>query len=249
MLKKTLVSSAIISALLFSLSTAQAAEKVQSKMMESGSSQMDATKAPMMDNDKMESAATMPNTDTLASGEIIGDFNSPDGSVVGATLPGNEVKFSLPMNRKAGEYLHLAVMHAESGEAGWYFAPTSKTGINLSALKFKNNQPLDITQQMGLFQASNPEQSVKVTADNGKLKYGTSNKFLHVTVTPNPKEGKYWITIKNVSEGDYKTPISSGVWTVNNKAEKSFDHTPSAALSALATSGHRDALFNMVKSM
>jgi len=247
MSKKTLISSAIISALLLSLTTVQAAESVHkaNSTQMSDMQGMGETKGAMMDEGNMKDSASMSHAAMQISGEIIGDFNSPDGEVVGATLPGKEVQFSVPMNSKEGQYLHFALMHAESAKEGWYFAPASDKGIDLSALTFKDNKPVDITQHIALFQASNANQSIKVTADKGALKYGASNKFLQVTITP--KESNYSVTIKNISKGDYQTPVSSGVWSVSNKAEKNFDHTPSAALSALATSGHRDALFQSVK--
>ncbi|WP_164906308.1 hypothetical protein [Lactiplantibacillus plantarum] len=62
------------------------------------------------------------------------------------------------------------------------------------------------------------------------------------------KNGKYIITIENNSKNNYKTPFSSGVWKVTSESKKSFDQKPSAALSTLATMGHREDLFSVAKS-
>lgn len=55
------------------------------------------------------------------------------------------------------------------------------------------------------------------------------------------------ISIKNISEGDYEIPFSSGVWGVTVTAVRSFDHEPSSALSKLATTGHRGELYKLAQ--
>ncbi len=59
--------------------------------------------------------------------------------------------------------------------------------------------------------------------------------------------GMFVISIKNISEGDYETPFSSGVWGVTGTAVRSFDHEPSSALSKLATTGHRGELYKLAQ--
>lgn len=224
MLNKTLISSAILSVILLSSGMAVAAGENTSKM---------------------DSASSMSIGSMSTFGEIVGDFNSPDGAVVGATLPGNKVTFKIPAKGKAKEYLHFAFMHAESASDGWYFAPNSDKGIELSGLISGDKKSVDITKQIGLFQAPTAKLVEKVKADKGKLKYGAADKFMTATLTL--ENDMFVIDIKNISEGGYSTPFSSGVWAVTDKKEKGFDHIPSVGLSTLATSGHRDMLYQMVK--
>lgn len=145
MLKKTAITSAILSTLLLSSSIAAASQQA------------------------------MPSN---LYGEIIGQFSSPDGTVVGATLPGKNVSFSIPMNPHNGQYLHFAFMHAASASEGWFFAPKSEQGIELSSMMLEDGQRVDITKQIALFQASNAGQFEKVTTDKGKLKSGAASKFM-----------------------------------------------------------------------
>ena len=179
-------------------------------------------------------------------GEIIGSYNSEDKTVVGATKPGEEVEFKIPAKDSSNEeYLHFAFMHAASGEKGWYFAPKSDEGIALSKTMLENDKTVDITDEIGLFAAPNETTSTAVTADDGMLKFGETNKFMTATVAL--KDDMYVVTIKNISEGDMETPFSSGVWELTNKMDKGFDHTASKELSTLATSGHRDDLYKKVQ--
>lgn len=180
----------------------------------------------------------------VTAGEIIGDFNSPDGSVVGATLPGKDVTFKIPVVNNKPEYLHFAFMHAASAQNGWYFAPKSEYGIHLMSMK--NGQSKDITHEIGLFQAPNAQTSSPVKMSIDKLKAGKADKFMKATVMQ--KNGYYVVNIKNISSGDYETPFSSGVWSVTEKKMKTFDHKASSALSILATSGHRGPLYKVVNS-
>jgi len=226
MLKKTIISSAIISVLVSSSSgMASTMDKYHS-----------GTPVPAVSQHVMSSDFY---------GEIIGQFNSPDGEVVGATLPGNSVSFSIPVKKHNGQYLHFAFMHAASGSKGWFFAPVSERGINLSGLMAENDKPINITEQIALFRAPAADVVGKVAEDNGKLKYGAAPKFMTAELTRH--NDRYVINIKNISEGDYSTPFSSGVWSVTKTAVRSFDHQPSSALSTLATKGHRDGLYDLVQ--
>ncbi|MCY0633556.1 DUF1471 domain-containing protein [Klebsiella pneumoniae] len=187
--------------------------------------------------------STKPSSDSY--GEIIGQFNSPDGAVVGATLPGKSVSFSIPVKKHHGQYLHFAFMHAASASEGWFFAPASEQGINLTGLMTEDGKPVDITEQIALFRAPAADQLVKVTADSGKLRLGAAAKFMTAKLTRH--NGMFVISIKNISEGDYETPFSSGVWGVTGTAVRSFDHEPSSALSKLATTGHRGELYKLAQ--
>lgn len=73
--------------------------------------------------------------------------------------------------------------------------------------------------------------------DSGKLKYGNIDKYLSASVKE--KNGKYVVTIENISKDDYKTSFSSEVWKVTSESEKSIDHMPLAALSTLVISRHQ----------
>lgn len=225
MLKKTAITSAILSTLLLSSFIATASGDYKPNMT------MPAASQQAMSSDSY--------------GEIIGQFNSPDGSVVGATLPGQNVSFSIPMNPHNEQYLHFAFMHAASASEGWFFAPKSEQGIELSSLMLEDGKRVDITKQIALFQASNAGQFKKVTADKGKLKSGTTSKFMKAELMTH--NGMYIISIKNISEDNYKTPFSSGVWSVTETAVRSFDHEPSSALSKLATTGDRSELYKLVQ--
>lgn len=57
---------------------------------------------------------------------------------------------------------------------------------------------------------------MKVTADSGKLRLGAAAKFMTAKLTRH--NGMFVISIKNISEGDYETPFSSGVWGVTGTA-------------------------------
>lgn len=177
-------------------------------------------------------------------GQIVGSYDSSDGKVMGATKPGEQVKFEVPA-RDGEEYLHLAFMHAASGDKGWYFAPESEDGIALSKSMFDGNSSVDITDKMGLFAAPNATTSEAVTADDGDLKYVDISEFMKATVMM--ENDMYVVTIENMSSGDHETPFSSGVWEVTDTKGKSFDHTASKELSALATMGHREDLYKMVE--
>ena len=177
------------------------------------------------------------------SGEIIGDFNSPDGAVVGATLPGKSVAFKIPVENNKAQYLHFAFMHAASAQNGWYFAPKSEYGIHLMAMK--NGQSKDITHEIGLFQAPNAQIASPVKTNINELKAGKAANFMMATITK--KNSNYIVNIKNISSKDYETPFSSGVWSTTNQKMKDFDHKPSSALSTLATSGDRGLLYQIVK--
>lgn len=225
MLKKTFITSAIVSALFLSFSGIASATPGDKSV----------NKAPVTDRHSMASDAY---------GEIVGQFNSPDGTVVGATLPGKSVSFTIPVKKGAGQYLHFAFMHAGSAEDGWFFAPESDHGINLSGLIAQDDKTVNITDQIALFSAPAADQLARVTTDKGKLKAGTASQFMTAELTRH--KGMYVVTIKNVSKGNYETPFSSGVWGVTKTAVQSFDHTPSAALSKLATSGHRGDLYAVV---
>lgn len=225
MLKKTAITSAILSTLLLSSSIATASGDYKSSMIMPAASQQ-----------------AMPSN---LYGEIIGQFSSPDGTVVGATLPGKNVSFSIPMNPHNGQYLHFAFMHAASASEGWFFAPKSEQGIELSSMMLEDGQRVDITKQIALFQASNAGQFEKVTTDKGKLKSGAASKFMKAELMTH--NGMYIISIKNISEDNYKTPFSSGVWSVTETAVRSFDHEPSSALSKLATTGDRSELYKLVQ--
>ncbi|KRL52306.1 hypothetical protein [Furfurilactobacillus rossiae] len=180
------------------------------------------------------------NDMSKTSGAIVGSYNSKDKKVVGATLPGKSVSFKVSMLKGDSTYLHFAFMHAASGSKGWYFAPMSADGIKLSKADFKDGKSINITNKIGLFAAPDASTVKSVKANDGKLKYKKTSKFLKATVKEN--DGKYTVTIKNMSKGNYKTPFSSGVWGTEMNGSKAFDHTPSAALSKLATMGHRDDL-------
>lgn len=177
------------------------------------------------------------------AGEIIGDFNSPDGAVVGATLPGKNVTFKIPVENNT-QYLHFAFMHAASAKNGWYFAPKSEYGIHLMTMK--DGQSKDITHEIGLFQAPNAKTASPVKTSMNKLKAGKADNFMMATVTE--KNGYYIVNIKNISSRDYETPFSSGVWSTTNHKMKDFDHKASSALSTLATSGHRGPLYQTIKA-
>lgn len=226
MLKKTVISNTIASILFLSLSGMALATDMKSH----------GTPAPVASQQAMSSDFY---------GEIVGQFNSPDGEVVGATLPGNSVSFSIPVKDHNGQHLHFAFMHAASASEGWFFAPISELGINLSDLMGKSDKPVNITEQIGLFQAPAADVVGKVTKDSGKLKHGAASKFMTAELTRH--NGMFVINIKNISEGDYTTPFSSGVWGVTKTAARSFDHEPSSALSKLATEGHRDGLYKLAQ--
>ena len=122
-------------------------------------------------NDSSQKNIAQLNMSKMATtGEIIGDFNSPDGAVVGATLPGKEVTFKIPVPNNKPQYLHFAFMHAASAQNGWYFAPKSEYGIHL--INMKNGQSKDITREIGLFQAPNAQTSSPVKMSMSKLKAG-----------------------------------------------------------------------------
>lgn len=80
MLKKTVITSAVVSALLLSSSGIAAAAAG-----DKSGAQTPAASRLVMSSDSY--------------GEIIGQFNSPDGAVVGATLPGKSVSFSIPVKK------------------------------------------------------------------------------------------------------------------------------------------------------
>ncbi|MGL5699507.1 MAG: hypothetical protein ACRCYL_09690 [Kluyvera sp.] len=80
MLKKTIITSAVVSALLLS-SSGIAATSAGDK----SGAQMPTASQHVMSSDSY--------------GEIIGQFNSPDGTVMGATLPGKSVSFSIPSKK------------------------------------------------------------------------------------------------------------------------------------------------------
>lgn len=226
MLKKTVITSAIVSALLLSssgIASASAGDKP--------GAQTPAASRHVMSSDSY--------------GEIIGQFNSPDGTVVDATLPGKSVSFSIPVKKHHGQYLHFAFMYATSASEGWFFAPASEQGIKLTGLITEDGKPVNITEQIALFRAPAADQLEKVTADKGKLKSGVASKFMTAELTRH--NGMFVINIKNISEGGYETPFSSGVWGVTGTAVRSFDHEPSSALSKLATTGHRGELYKLVQ--
>ncbi|GKT03022.1 hypothetical protein ACRYI5_06000 [Furfurilactobacillus sp. WILCCON 0119] len=185
-------------------------------------------------------------TSTKMTGAIVGSYNSKDKKVVGATQPGKKVTFKATMAKGDSTYLHFAFMHAASAAKGWYFAPTSEDGIKLTKADFKNGATKDITNEIGLFAAPDASTVKSVTADDGTLKYEKTSMFLKATVKES--NGKYVVTIQNKSKDDYKTPFSSGVWGTQAKGEKAFDHTPSNALSELATMGHRDDLLKAAET-
>ncbi|MDT1832294.1 DUF1471 domain-containing protein, partial [Acinetobacter baumannii] len=83
MLKKTVITSAVVSALLLSSSGIAAAVAG-----DKSGAQTPAASRLVMSSDSY--------------GEIIGQFNSPDGAVVGATLPGKSVSFSIPVKKHHG---------------------------------------------------------------------------------------------------------------------------------------------------
>lgn len=180
----------------------------------------------------------------VSAGEIIGSFNSPDGTVVGATLPGKEVMFKISIENNKPQYLHFAFMHAASAQNGWYFAPKSEHGIQLKMLK--HGQIQDITNEIALFQAPNAQTSSPVTMSTNQLKAGKANQFMKATVMQ--MDGYYIVKIKNTSMAAYETPFSSGVWSISHHKMKAFDHIASAALATLATSGHRAPLYESVKN-
>lgn len=225
MLKKTVITSTVVSALLlssFGIAYAAAGDKFGAQT----------------------SASSQHVTSSGSYGEIIGQFNSPDGEVVGATLPGKSVSFNIPVKKHHGQYLHFAFMHAASASKGWLFVPESEKGINLTSLA-EDGKPVDITEQIALFRAPAADQLEKVTADSGKLRSGVASKFM--TAELSRHDGMFVIIIKNISEGNYETPFSSGVWGVTGTAAPSFDHEPSSALSKLATTGHRGELYKLAQ--
>lgn len=199
-------------------------------------------------NDSSSAKTTMNVKKTVMSktGEIVGSYNSKDKKVLGATLPGKKVIFTVPKTKGDTTHLHFAFMHAASGSKGWYFAPNSETGIDLNNNSMKSGSTKDITNEIGLFEAPDKNTVKKVTKDSGKLKYENIDKYMSASVKE--KNGKYIITIENNSKDDYKTPFSSGVWKVTSESKKSFDQKPSAALSTLATMGHREDLLSVAKS-
>ena len=109
---------------------------------------------------------------------------------------------------------------------------------------FDDGMTMDITNDIGLFAAPDATTSDAVTADDGELKYGAASEYMNATVELN--NDMYTVTIENVSSGDYETPFSSGVWELKDTQMKGFDHTPSQALSTLATTGMRADLYNDV---
>ena len=141
-------------------------------------------------------------------GEIIGQFNSPDGAVVGATLPGKSVSFSIPVKKHHGQYLHFAFMHAASASEGWFFAPASEQGINLTGLITQDGKPVDITEQIALFLAPAADQLEKVTADSEKLRSGVAAKFM--TAEQTHHNDMFVVSIKNISEGVNRTCFVGG---------------------------------------
>lgn len=194
---------------------------------------------------KAKTTMTVKKTVTSKAGEIVGSYNSKDKKVLGATLPGKKVTFTVPMTKGNNTHLHFAFMHAASGAKGWYFAPKSENGVTLSNKNMKSDSTKNITNQIGVFAAPDKNTVKMVTMDSGKLKYENIDKYLSASVKE--KNGKYVVTIENVSKDDYKTPFSSGVWKVTSESKKSIDHTPSEAISTLATSGHRDDLLSVAK--
>ncbi|EOH95993.1 cadherin-like beta sandwich domain-containing protein [Enterococcus pallens] len=205
-------------------------------------------------NSSKDSAATSQSTSMSSSktsevkaqaGEIIGKDSNADKTAVDITKPGDSVTFEVPAAKEEG-YLHFAFMHAASGMKGWYFAPESKDGIALSKAMFDGDKTVNITDKVALFAAPDASTSKAVTANDGELKYGKASDYMTATVAL--KDGKYEVTIENTSAGDFETPFSSGVWELSNSKEAGFDHTASAALSKLATSGHRDDLYKEVQS-
>ncbi|WP_134644261.1 hypothetical protein [Weissella cibaria] len=178
------------------------------------------------------------------SGSIVGDYNSKDKTVVGATLPGKDVTFTVPMTKTNKTYLHFAFMHAASGDKGWYFAPKSSDGVELNNKSMKSDSTKDITNKISLYAAPDKDTVNKVKENDGKLKFEPTDKYLSAKVKV--KDDQYVVKIKNMSKKDYKTPFSSGVWQVSSTKNEGFDHKPSKQLSELATSGHRDDLLQLV---
>ncbi|WP_301886170.1 hypothetical protein [Pseudomonas aeruginosa] len=87
MLKKTVITSAVVSALLLSSSGIAAAVAG-----DKSGAQTPAASRLVMSSDSY--------------GEIIGQFNTLTGGR-GATLPGKSVSFSIPVKKHHGQYLHL----------------------------------------------------------------------------------------------------------------------------------------------
>ncbi|MHC5247110.1 hypothetical protein [Enterococcus sp. LJL120] len=235
MFKKAIISGVSLAALTVLLAACGSSTTSSSSSSTSESTSMSSS---MSTSSSSEATAT-----SATAGEIIGSDTSSDGSAKEITLPGDTVTFEVPVS-SSEEYLHFAFMHAASGEKGWYFAPESEDGIALSSSMFDDTDTVDITDQIALFAAPDATTSTAVTANDGDLVYGTSDNYLKATVTM--ENDMYVITIENTSTGDYETPFSSGVWEVTDMKETSFDHTASAALSTLATSGKRADLYTEV---
>nr|MDQ6121357.1 hypothetical protein [Klebsiella pneumoniae subsp. pneumoniae] len=114
MLKKTVITSAVVSALLLSSSGIAAAVAG-----DKSGAQTPAASRLVMSSDSY--------------GEIIGQFNSPDGAVVG------HFAWQKCFIQHSGEETSrtvsaFAFMHAASASEGWFFAPASEQGINLTGL-------------------------------------------------------------------------------------------------------------------
>lgn len=208
----------------------------QSSMMVSDSSDTDSTSE--------SSDSNQANQMSSKYGEIIGKDESEDMSAKDITKPGDTVMFEVPASDNE-EYLHFAFMHAKSGDKGWYFAPESENGIKMEKSMFDNEDSVDITDKIALFEAPDADTAMKVSEDDGDLKYGPADDFMKATVKM--KGAMYEVTIENTSSGDFETPFSSGVWAITDMEEKGFDHEASAALSTLATSGKRADLYDMVE--
>lgn len=236
MIKKILIGgfTAVSMSLLLAGCGTNSTSSSQSKSDESTAMTSQSSSSTSMSSDK-----TMQNQ----AGEIIGNYNSDDKKVLGATRPGETVEFKVPVSNQE-EYLHFAFMHAASGDKGWYFAPKSEDGVALNKDAFKDNMTMDITNDIALYAAPNETTATMVTKDDGTLKYGDTDKFMTASVAL--KDDMYVVTIKNISDGDMKTPFSSGVWEVTTDKEKGFDHTASKELSTLATSGNRTDLYKKV---
>ena len=142
-------------------------------------------------NDSSSAKTTMNVKKTVMSktGEIVGSYNSKDKKVLGATLPGKKVIFTVPKTKGDTTHLHFAFMHAASGSKGWYFAPNSETGIDLNNNSMKSGSTKDITNEIGLFEAPDKNTVKKVTKDSGKLKYENIDKYMSASVKE--KNGKY----------------------------------------------------------
>lgn len=199
-------------------------------------------------NTKDDNSATTSESTTKSEspvvGEIIGSNTVPAAKIVDVVTPGDSVTFEIP-STKTTEYLHFAFMYGKSGSKGWFFAPESENGITLSKSMFDSGKAVDITKDIKIFAAPVATAVNTVTADDGDLKYGDSDKFMTATVTK--KDDMYEVKINNLSADLYETPFSAGVWKTTEMEEKDFDHTPSAELSTLATTGNRTDLYATVK--